>query len=69
MTEKELIIAAKIFRANCGANGDEISYTDSLKIVLLSKIVEGRDRDPLSQGEMELVARLITTKNPWYKFW
>ena len=67
MTETELIIAAKVFRGNSLLNGDKISYSDSLKVVLLSRLIDnGKEFSP---GELELILRLIRNRKPWYQFW
>ena len=68
LTERDLIHSAKVFRNNCGANGDNISFIDACKVVILSKILE-RGRDELTNAEMELVLKLIRDKKAWYKFW
>lgn len=72
MTEKELVTAAQIFQANCGMNKIKISFSDSCKVVLLSRLVDqGRE---FTSGELNLLLRLIQGKgrwryNWWYKFW
>jgi hypothetical protein len=69
MTEKELIRAAKTFKANCDANGDKLTFADSCKVVLLSRIID-KEREEFSPKELELVLMLV--RNPrkaWYRFW
>ena len=75
MTERELITAAQIFMANCGANKMKISFADSLKVVLMSKLLEKNPnmygaKEEFSPGELELILRLIQNrKRAWYRFW
>lgn len=68
LTEKELVNQAKVFQGNCLLNGDRITFIDSCKVIILSKILE-RGRDELSNAEMELVLKLIRDKKAWYRFW
>jgi hypothetical protein len=72
MTERELIIAAKIFQANCGANGNKVSFADSCKVVILSAIA-GKIRENgyvASHAEIYILLELMETyRRPWYMFW
>jgi hypothetical protein len=72
MTERELVIAAKIFQANSGANGHKVSFADSCKIVILSAInekIEFRGYS-VSQTEIyEMFELMETYQRPWWKFW
>jgi hypothetical protein len=68
MTERELILRAKTFRANSYANSDKITYADALKVVLLSELVD-RGKE-FSAGELELILKLVQMKKrAWYRFW
>jgi hypothetical protein len=68
MTEKELIRAAKTFKANCDANGDKLSFGDSCKVILLSRIID-KEREEFSPKELELVLKLVQNpKKAWYRF-
>jgi hypothetical protein len=68
ITEKELIIAAKTFRANCIANGDKMPFPDACKIVLLAEIA-GCGVANMSPEELAWVCRKIIIARPWWKFW
>jgi hypothetical protein len=72
MTERELINSAKIFQANCGANGNKVSFADACKVVILSTI-EGKVNSNgyiASQAEIYILFELMETyQRPWWKFW
>jgi len=75
MNERELVTAAQIFQANCGANKLKVSFADCLKVVLLSKLLEKRPNmyganESFSPGEMELILKLVQGRpRAWYRFW
>jgi hypothetical protein len=74
ITEKDLLHRAKVFLNNCGGNNEKISFGESLKVILLSELL---DRKPdrygnivqFTPGELDLIFKLIKDKKPWYKFW
>lgn len=77
MTERELINSAKIFQANCGANGNRVSFADSCKVVLLSHIeirLGSSGLLPIEHKQTELLFKSVfdlmkTYQRPWWKFW
>lgn len=59
---------------NCGGNNERISFSDSLKVVCMSELIDKKpnkhgEHAEFTPGEMELILRLVQNKKPWYKFW
>jgi len=65
ITEKELIRAAKTFRANCIADGDKMTLADACKIVLLTELFS---RDHTLEQTIAYY-RMVNDPRPWWKFW
>jgi hypothetical protein len=65
ITEKELIIAAKTFRANCIANSEKMSFEEACKIVLLSEMSE-RILNPV---DMQRLINTIYHQRHWHRWW